>query len=284
MRRTLLIAGLLLAAGAATSEPLTHTEELVARGDYLVNAVMTCNACHTPFGPNGPDMSKRLSGGRSFEDPMFKVTASNITQDKDTGIGNWSDDEIKKLLVTGIRPNGIAVAPAMPTAFYTVLTTRDLEALVAYLRTVPAINHAVPEPQYEIKLPPRQAAPYAKAEMTEADQIDTVKHGRYLATIAHCLECHTPMGKAGKDMKKVGAGGMVFKGPFGESTSANITRNAEKGLGAWTDDEIKRAITQGIARDGHKLKPPMGFTAYARMTPQDLSALVAFVRTLPSRK
>ena len=287
MRHIFLAAALVLlgshGAFAQAAQPQTQRDALIGRGAYLVNALMNCNGCHTPFGPNGPDRSKMLSGGRTFDEPMFKVTAPNITSDKDTGIGNWSDDDLKKLLVTGIRPNGEAVAPVMPTAFNVVLTPRDLSSLVAYLRTIPDIHSESPAPDYRVKLPPRQPAPYTKAAMTEADQIDPVKHGRYLATIAHCLDCHTPLGKAGRDMKRVGAGGVTFKGPFGESTSANITRDKTTGLGAWSDDEIKRAMTQGIARDGHKLKPPMAFASYAQLTPDDLTALVAFVRTLPAK-
>jgi hypothetical protein len=75
--------------------------------------------------------------------------------------------------------------------------------------------------------------------------------------------------------------GRTFKGPWGESISANITSHPSAGLGQWSDDEIKRAITQGIGRDGRHLKPPMAYASYATMTAQDLEAIVAFVRTMP---
>ena len=82
-------------------------ETLVERGAYLVNSVMVCHNCHTPRGPQGLDISRALSGGsQDFDEPAFKVTGSNITPDKDTGIGNWSDAELKQFLVSGIRPNG----------------------------------------------------------------------------------------------------------------------------------------------------------------------------------
>lgn len=275
--RALLAAALTLVASAACAQ--TQIE----RGAYLVNAVMACHSCHTPIGPNGPDLSRLLSGGRTFDEPRFKVTGSNITPDKDTGIGNWSDAELKAFLRTGVRPNGVPVAPIMPSIFYTVLTARDLDALVAYLRSIPAVHRETPPPEYRARSP-HEEAPYAGPQMTEADLANQVQHGRYLATIAHCLECHTPPGETGHDFaKSAGRGGTVFKGPFGESTSANITSHPTKGVGSWTDDEIKRALTQGISRDGHKLKPPMAYAAYAHMTPQDQSALVAFLRTLPAR-
>ncbi|MET4208495.1 c-type cytochrome [Bradyrhizobium sp. LA2.1] len=261
-------------------------ETLVERGAYLVNSVMVCHNCHTPRGPQGLDLSRALAGGSQvFDEPAFKVTGSNITPDKDTGIGNWSDAELKRFLVSGNRPNGTKVAPIMPTAFYTVLTARDLDALTAYLRSVPAVRHETPAPEYRIALK-LEAPTYAGKRATEADLSDKLARGRYLLTIAHCLECHTPEGpSAVHDFAGAsGKGGRTFKGPWGESISPNITADPAAGLGGWSDDEIKRAITQGIARDGHKLKPPMAYAAYASMTAQDLDAIVAFLRTLPPRQ
>lgn len=228
-------------------------ETLVERGAYLVNSVMVCHNCHTPRGPQGLDLSRALSGGSQvFDEPAFKVSGSNITPDKDTGIGNWTDAELKRFLVSGVRPNGTRVAPIMPTAFY------------------------APKPETPI---------YAGKQANEAELSDRLARGRYLLTIAHCLECHTPDGPsvvhdfAGAS----GKGGRTFKGPWGESVSANVTADITAGIGGWSDDEIKRAIAQGIARDGHKLKPPMAYAAYASMTAQDLDAIVAFLRTLPPR-
>ena len=82
----------------------------------------------------------------------------------------------------------------------------------------------------------------------------------------------------------LGKGGQTFRGPFGESVSRNITSHREKGIGAWSDAEIKRAIAQGIRKDGSHLKPPMGFEWYARMTDADLSAIVAYLRTVPPKE
>jgi hypothetical protein len=99
------------------------------------------------------------------------------------------------------------------------------------------------------------------------------------------MECHTPFGsKGGPDFAgSLGKGGREFPGPWGVSHSRNITSDKEKGIGAWSDDEIKQAITKGIRRDGTHLKPPMGFEFYANLTPDDLDALVAYLRTVPPR-
>jgi mono/diheme cytochrome c family protein len=114
---------------------------------------------------------------------------------------------------------------------------------------------------------------------------DKGKKGFYLATIGHCMECHTPMGPKGREFAtKMGTGGFKFPGPWGMSVSRNITQNNEKDIGGWTDAEIKRAITTGTSRDVSKLKPPMGFRYYSHMTDADLDAVVAYLRTVPANE
>jgi mono/diheme cytochrome c family protein len=226
-------------------------------------------------------MDKALSGGLRFDEPPFDVTAPNITSDKETGIGLWSADDIKKLMTTGMRPNGVPIANVMPTGFYKVMTARDLDSIAAYLRTVPPVSNKVPAPVYKIALP-QTFVPNAQNQMTDADMSDKLKRGFYLVTIAHCMECHSPLSPKGRDFTKTGGGGFEFKGPWGVSLSRNITSSKTKGLGGWTDAEIKRAVTQGVSRDGSKLKPPMGFEFYAKMTPDDLDAIVAYIRAVPA--
>ena len=88
---------------------------------------------------------------------------------------------------------------------------------------------------------------------------DQIKNGFYLATIAHCMECHTPMVKGAVDFTISARGGFEFPGPWGVSTSRNITSSKTKGIGGWTDAEIKRAITRASTRTATSSKPPMGF-------------------------
>ena len=85
------------------------------------------------------------------------------------------------------------------------------------------------------------------------------------------------------DLKRVGAGGMTFNGPWGVSLAANLTPSREHGLGDWTDAQIERAIRSGVSADGHKLFPPMGYSFYRGMTADDMSALIAYLRSLPAR-
>jgi mono/diheme cytochrome c family protein len=279
MIRHIAIGVVALVAGATAAD--AQSGALMARGKYLVDTLMTCHNCHTPRGPSGLVMDRALSGGLHFAAPPFDVTASNITSDRETGIGAWSVEDIKKTLTTGVRPNGVPVANVMPTGFYKILTARDLDAIATYVHSVPPVSNKVPAPVYKMALP-QTFVPNAQQPASEADLKDKVKRGFYLATIAHCMECHSPLGPKGRDFTRMGAGGFELPGPWGVTVSRNITSSKIKGLGAWTDAEIKRAITQGISRDGSKLKPPMGFAFYAKMTPDDLDAIVAYLRTVPA--
>ncbi len=274
----------LLAALAATVGAAHAQSDLVKRGDYLVNGILTCGNCHSPKGPAGDIPGKLFSGGLSWDEPPFKVTAPNITQDKETGIGKWSDADIKKLMRTGDLPNGAHIAMIMPTGFYHIMTERDLDAVVAYLRTIKPISNKVADPIY--KMPQvEHVLPGGEKPYTEAMMGDKVKKGFYLATIAHCMECHTPMVKGMRQWDtRLGAGGFDFPGPWGVSTSRNITSSKTKGIGGWTDAEIKRAITTGVTKDGSHLKPPMGFHYYSTVTPDDLDAVVAYLRTVPAKE
>jgi mono/diheme cytochrome c family protein len=269
----------LLLTGAANAQ-----SDLVKRGDYLVNTIMTCGNCHSPKGPPAAVAGKDFTGGLTWDEPPFKVTAPNITSDKETGLGNWSDADIKKALRTGVRPNGVQLAMVMPTDFYEIITERDMDAIVAYLRTLKPIKNAVPAPVY--KMPQvHHAFPGAEKPYTEATLSDKVKKGFYLATIGHCMECHTPFGARGRDFAgSLGKGGAEFPGPWGKSVSRNITSSKAKGLAEWTDAQIKIAITEGKSKDGSPLKPPMGFQYYAHMTGEDLDAVVAYLRTVPAKE
>jgi mono/diheme cytochrome c family protein len=255
---------------------------LVKRGDYLVNTIMTCGNCHSPPGPGGA--ARAFSGGLSWDEPPFKVTAPNITQDKQTGIGSWSNTDIRRLLRQGVKPNGEPIATVMPTGFYGIITKRDMSAIVAYLRTLKPIKNKVPDPVYRMKQV-RQIFPGAEKPYTETMFSDRLKHGFYLATVGHCMECHTPMVKGRHDWAKdVGRGGFKFPGPWGVSVSRNITASKAKGLGSWTDAEIKRAITKGINKDGKHLKPPMAFHSYDKMTDADIADIIAYLRTVPAKE
>jgi mono/diheme cytochrome c family protein len=266
--------GMLLLAPTARAQDA----DLLARGRHLVEVTGACGNCHTPMGPQGPIPGRTLAGGTVFDEPPFRAVASNITQDRETGIGGWTDAQIARAIREGIRPDGRIIGPPMPIGLYRGLSDRDVAAMVAYLRTVAPVRNAVEASVYRIPLPPAYGPPIT----TVAPPADNpVARGAYLAgPVAHCIECHTPMVNGHSDFARTGAGGMQFPGPWGVSVARNITPHAN-GLGGWSDAEIIRAITEGVSRDGRRLAPPMAFGAYANMTQQERTDLVAYLRSLP---
>jgi mono/diheme cytochrome c family protein len=265
----------------------------VGRGDYLVNTIMACGNCHSPRDAEGKTIAdKAFSGGLTFTTPAFIATAPNITPDVETGIGSWSDAEIKRALVEGMRPDhgrlaGVPLAAIMPANFYRALLADDLDAVVAYLRTVKPIRSEAPEPVYKAAVH-RDAYPDAEAGFDKTMFADPVRRGAYLVTIGHCMECHSTRSRGVSAYTNgLGGGGRTFPprpgSPEGtpDSVAANITSHPTAGIGAWSDQEISRAITHGVARDGRTLKPPMAYSFYAGLKQADLADIIAYLRTVP---
>lgn len=275
------------AAAFAAAATNAGAEASIERGKYLVEGVLTCGNCHTPRGPNGVlDTSRLHAGGPQpvWDTAEYTVRPSNITPDKETGIGKWSAADVKRAIRDGVRPNGQQLSPQMPYGFYKIFTPSDLDAVVAYVLAQPPVANKVEASVYKVKKMHVDIPPGAEKPMPESAMKDPVKRGFYLVTIAHCMECHTAPVNGRRDYKNaLGTGGEHFKGPWGVSISRNITPHKEKGIGAWTDAQIKRAITQGVRRDGTRLLPPMGYEWYARMSEPDLDAMVRYLRTLPAR-
>lgn len=137
------------ATAEKTPAPMTQADK-VARGEYLTT-IMACNDCHTPGTFYGaPDFSRKLSGSElGWVGPWGTTYARNLTPDAETGIGAWSEDDIVKTIRTGQRADGTEVLPPMPWPMYTNLSDEDAYAIAAYLKSLPAVSHKVPD-----KLPP----------------------------------------------------------------------------------------------------------------------------------
>ena len=273
-------------AGLAFAAANGWAEAPLERGKYLVEAILTCGNCHTPRGPGGTlDTTKRHAGGpQVWETAQYKVRPSNITPDKETGIGDWTAEQIKAAIRDGKRPSGEQLSPQMPYGFYKIFAPADLDAVVAYLLAQPAVARKVEPPVYKVKRMTVDIPPGAEKPLREAELTDPLKRGFYLVTIGHCMECHTPMADGHRDFKNsLATGGERFEGPWGVTVSRNITSHKERGIGAWSDDEVKRAITRGVRKDGTKLGPPMGYDWYATMKDADLGAIVSYLRTIPAR-
>jgi mono/diheme cytochrome c family protein len=260
-----------------------RAETLLERGTYLMRSIVACGNCHTMQTPTGPAPGRELAGGVPLKFDVFDAYPSNITPDAKTGIGTWTDGQIITAIREGRRPDGSIIGPPMPINFYSRISDRDAKAIVAYLRSVPAVENAMPKSVYRIPLPPSYGPPVAG--VAEVSKDDPVAYGAYLAgPLGHCLECHTPMVKGHPDFEnQLGAGGFEFPGPWGVSVSANITPHAVDGVADYSDAELKTVISTGVRPGGTHLLPPMGIAYYRNINDADLDALVAYLRTLKPR-
>jgi mono/diheme cytochrome c family protein len=279
----LLLAMTIYVSPAGTS--VARAETPLERGAYLVNGIVACGNCHTPKDANGKALAdQELAGGLVIEAPVFHAVASNITPDKATGIGGWSDEQIIDAIRNGKRPDGTIIGPPMPIDFYRNMSDSDARAIVAYLRSVKPIEHRVAKSTYKMPLP--SAYGPTVTHVADVPAGNKVAYGHYLSNIAHCMECHTPMSPKGEpDMTRVGAGGRELPAfPSGMVTSANLTPANPDGIAHWTNAQVKQAITGGVRPDGRKLVLLMAFDWYKHVRPADLDAVVAYLRTLKPAK
>jgi len=279
-------------AAAATllmllANPAAQAETRLERGAYLVNSLGACGNCHTPRdAKDQPVAGMELAGGREFDIEIAHIVGPNITPDKETGIGDWTEGQIVNALRNGKRPDGTTIGPPMPVEMYRNLSDRDAEAIAAYLKSLKPVSHKVARSTYKVPLPPAYGP--IVGHVGEPDRKDKIAYGAYLSgPVAHCVECHTPREKGKLVLDRIGAGGREFPdfaNPGAVSVSRNITPDPGAGLGDWSDADIKRAILLGKRRDGTPLAGTMPFAAYNKMTSDDVNAIVFYLRSLPPLK
>jgi hypothetical protein len=271
---------------AVTSLEVDKSAERVARGEYL-STVYGCWGCHSDRDWSqlaGPETGLRGAGGYCFHGAPGRICASNITSHENNGVGAWSDDEILRAIREGVDRGGDALFPIMPYADYKHMSDDDAHAIVAYMRTLSPSDNAVPSTDVDfpvwffIKFEPEPITSPVAAPATS----DRVEYGGYLATVALCKGCHTPVDdkhqpRSGEEF----AGDQKFDAPFGSVRSANISPHAS-GLGDWTEEAF-------LARfGGHRGDPVaagddntvMPWRDLAAMTDADLSAIYAYLRTV----
>jgi mono/diheme cytochrome c family protein len=277
MRAILL--GLLAFAGMSVGASGTLAAGSVDRGDYLVNTIMGCGNCHTPAGAEGFDESKAFSGRVVDDSPAMHAVSANITPGGPTK--DWTDEQFMKAIREGIRPDGSLIGPPMPFEVYGGISDDDLASIVAYLRTVPAVDSDPGKSTYNIPLPPAWGPPITS--VAAVPEGVTVEYGAYLAgPLGHCTVCHTPQLPTGQFdfANNLGAGGMEFAGPGGTVVAANITPT---GLANYTDEQLATIITHGTRPDGSVLRPPMPTYFLANLKPDDVKALILYLRQLPPK-
>jgi mono/diheme cytochrome c family protein len=272
------------------TRPLTNrkfeaTPERLARGTYLVEHVTACIDCHTPFDEKTGSSAgnvKEKGSGQPFPLPGFpgSLVAPNITPDPETGIGKWTDDEIARAIREGVTREGHTIFPLMPYSFFHSLSDEDVAAIVVYLRALPPVKKSLPASV--VNFPVNHLVNNAPQPITGAVQPDLstqVKRGEYLAQIAACADCHTPLKHNQLDLQMRFAGGQVFDEPGGKVTSANITPDAT-GIGNYTEESFVKTLHTGYVGP-RALNTLMPWQFYTGMTDDDLKAIYAYLKTVP---
>ncbi len=255
---------------------------LVERGAYLARAA-DCMVCHTSEG------GKQYAGGLAFKLPFGTLYSTNITPDKETGIGDYSDQDFLNAVHRGIRRDGARLYPAMSFTSYTYMTDADALAIKAYLFSLPPVRAAAPVNTLAFPFNQRWSLVFWSVLFNPDTRFepDTAKspewnRGAYLAeALAHCGECHTPRNLAfGLDNRKKFAGAVTAGW-----RAFNISSDKQTGVGAWRDDDLVSYLSIGHAAGHGTASGPMGEAvdrSFSQFAPEDIRAVVAYLRSVPA--
>lgn len=279
--------------GAPLDINIDKSAKNIERGQYLANHVMVCMDCHSkrdwskysgPIVPNSLGM-----GGEIFDQKQGfpgKYIAPNLTP---YHLSNWSDGEIFRAITTGVSKNGRSLFPIMPHHNYGQLDKKDIEAVIAYIRSIKTIENKTESSISDFPMNFIINTIPQKAGFTVIpDTNNVVDYGKYLVKAASCYDCHTKQDKGsfvGQDF----AGGMNFSFPDGTViTSSNITPH-QSGIGNWTREQFigrfkMYSDSAYIFRNLNKgdLQTVMPWSMYAGMTNRDLSAIYDYLKTIES--
>jgi mono/diheme cytochrome c family protein len=255
---------------------------LIVRGEYLARAA-DCEACHTAKG------GTPFAGGLAFNLPFGTLYSPNITPDKETGIGSWSNADFLQAVHKGIAPDGMRLYPAFPYPAYTLMTDTDALAIKAYLFSLAPV-HAPPQPN-TLKFPYNQRSLMGLWSVLfnsdarfapNPEKSPEWNRGAYLAeALAHCGDCHTPRNpmQALDHRRK-------FSGAVAAGWKAyNITPDKDSGIGGWRDETLARFLSLGHAEGYGTAAGPMGEAvdkSLAHLAPEDIKALVTYLRSVPA--
>ena len=255
------------------------------RGRYLVEGPAHCFECHSEIDwetPGAqPKAGRKGAGTVFFEDGMDWLVAPNITPDRDTGAGAWTDEQFARAIREGVGHDGRRLFPLMPYLHFRSMSDEDLASVVVYIRSLAPVRNVLPktvlpEP-IKGSLPPLQPI---TGPVRGPDPANQVERGEYLVTLANCRSCHTPMDERGQSLPQLAfAGGLRFKGPWGEVSSANITPDAS-GISYYDEATFVKTLRTGQV-GARKLSSLMPWGYFRNMTDEDLKAIYAYLRTLP---
>jgi mono/diheme cytochrome c family protein len=267
--------------GLASSALAANDPDLVARGEYLTRAG-DCTACHTAIG------GQPFAGGVAIHSPFGAIYTPNITPDKETGIGDWSEDDFYRAMHEGIGKHGEYLYPAFPYQWFTKITRDDVKAIKAYLDTVPPVSAKSRETRLMFPFNVRIGiagwdAAFFKPGEFKADPAKSPQwnRGAYLVEgLGHCGDCHTPKGPAMEPVdSKAFSGGAVDNW-----YAPNITSDAAHGIGGWSDKDLAEYLKTGSAPGRGVAVGPMSQAvrdSLSYLTDEDTRAIVAYLKSTP---
>jgi mono/diheme cytochrome c family protein len=297
---TVFIVAVLLSAGITATigwrpiigpraRPLTDrrfepTPARLERGAYLVKGVTPCLVCHSTIDTSNLWTPKpgMLGAGQKWVEPEVPwLNVPNITPDPQTGAGSWSDDALARAVREGIGHDGRTLFPMMPYTRFRTMSDEDLASVIAYLRTLPPVRHAVPPST--IPFPVNRFinnVPEPIEGTITADVSSPEKRGEYLVTIAACEDCHTPRDQRDQPVETMAFGGgnvLKIEGRQPIAT-ANLTPS-ESGIPYYDQDLFIEVMRTGHVR-ARQLSDVMPWRFYANMTDDDLKAIFAYLKTV----
>lgn len=277
MHSSLSAAVLVVALTGAASAQDSQSFDRIERGRYLA-VLGDCTACHTA--PDG----QPFAGGLALQTPFGTLVAQNITPDRETGIGNWTEDEFVAALHDGRGHNGTRLYPAMPYPAYTKMTDDDVRAIRAYLATVAPVRNKVISNQLPFPLNIRLAMVFWNAlnfnpgrYQSNPDKSVEWNRGAYIVEgAAHCGTCHTPKTLFGGDKTATPLAGATLQGWF----APNITTDPHKGIGGWSKDDLVQYLKTGT-NSWTLASGPMAEAishSTSKMTDEDIAAIATYLK------
>jgi len=271
---------------ALTDRKFEATPERVARGRYMVNAVYGCLACHSERDQKAegmPALADKVGAGTVFGEGSElpgRIIAPNLTPDKETGAGNWTDDMLARAIREGIGHDGRTLFPVMPYGNYREMPDEELASAIAYLRTLAPVKNSLPQSEiiFPVKYLIRNAPQPVTAPVPQPDLPNPVKRGEFLVRMASCKDCHTAQEKGQVKAGLEFGGGLLFNPPKGTVMAANITPDAS-GISYYDEALFLQAIRTGKVK-ARTLSPIMPWYFYRNMTDEDLKAVFAYIKTL----
>jgi hypothetical protein len=272
------------------------TAARLERGKHIVENLSDCFGCHaerdfTRFalpvirGTEGAGIGRMPLQGLPGD-----IEVPNITPDKETGIGAWTDGEIVRAIREGVDKDGRTLFPLMPYPAYRYMSDEDVYSVVAYLRSLAPIRKS--HPRSRVTFPVNlfiKSVPAPVGHVPGPNRSDKLAYGKYLVTIADCLECHTQEVKGRLVAGKEFAGGRLFETPGGASVyTANLTPDNDTGIGVWTEERFIQKIRSYLPyaegespKAGAESFTIMPWLSFCHLSDQELSAVYAYLRTLP---